>query len=237
MLILDGERQHLGADMNGARIGLAVLLIGALAAGFSFFRKEAIADSHRQARQLVLHYTLSRVDNPVILVGDSIVEASTLPRALCGHPIVNAGLNGASTASDLGTWLIEALDGKRAASILVSLGTNDALTARSTQAFETSYLALLGELSKVTGHLAVLAIPGIDVQGRVTAEIQAEAMRRINDLNAVLPALAEKAGAAFIALPPMVKPHTIDGVHLNAVGYAAWDEAILKGVSTICNAH
>jgi lysophospholipase L1-like esterase len=220
--------------MNGARIGLAVLLIGALAAGFSFFRKEAIAVSHRQARQLVLHYTLSRVDNPIILVGDSIVEASTLPRELCGHPIVNAGLNGATTASDLGTWLIEALDGKRAASIVVSLGTNDALTARSTQVFETSYMALLSQLSKVTSHLAVLTIPSIDVQGRVTAEIQAEAMKGIDDLNAALPALAAKSGATFIALPPMMRPHTIDGVHLNAAGYAAWDEAILKGVSAIC---
>ena len=223
--------------MNGARIGLAVLLMGALAAGFSYFRKEAVADSHRQARQLVLRYTLSRVDNPVILVGDSIVEASTLPRALCGHPIVNAGLNGASTASDLGTWLIEALDGKRAAAIVVSLGTNDALTARSRQQFETSYLALLGELSEVTDHLAVLAIPAIDVQGRVTAEMQAEAMKGVNDLNAALPTLARNGGATFIALPPMDKPHTIDGVHLNAAGYAAWDEAILQGVSTICSAH
>jgi lysophospholipase L1-like esterase len=223
--------------MTGTRIGLAVLLIGALAAGFAFLRKEAIADSHRQARQLVLRYTLSRVESPVILVGDSIAEASTLPRALCGHPIVNAGLNGASTASDLGTWLIEALDGKRAAAIVVSLGTNDALTSRSTQQFETSYTALLAQLSEITDHLAVLAIPAIDVQGRVTAELQAEAMRGINDLNAMLPALAAKGGATFIALPPMQKPHTIDGVHLNAAGYAAWDEAILQGVSTICGPH
>jgi lysophospholipase L1-like esterase len=223
--------------MNGARIGLAVLLIGALAAGFSFLRKEAIADSHRQARQLVVHYTLNRGDRPIIVVGDSIVEASTLPRTLCGHPIVNAGLNGASTASDLGTWLIEALDGRRAAAIVVSLGTNDALTARSRQQFETSYIALLGELREVTDHLGVLAIPAIDVQGRVTIEMQTEAMNRINDFNAALPTLAGKGGATFIALPPMQNPHTIDGVHLNAAGYAAWDDAILQGVSTICNSH
>jgi len=221
--------------MTRTRIGLAVLLIGALAAGFSFFRKETIADSHRQARQLMLYYTLSRVDNPIILVGDSITEASTLPRALCGHPIVNAGLNSASTASELGPWLTEVLDSKRAAAIVVSLGTNDALTARSMQAFETSYTALLAQLSKVTDHLAVLAIPAIDVQGWVTAEMQAKTMARINAFNAVLPALAEKSGATFIALPPMSNPHTIDGVHLNAAGYAAWDDAILKGVSTTCS--
>ena len=221
--------------MTGTRIGLAVLLIGALAAGFSFLKKEAIAELHRQARQLMLYYTLSRVDDPIILIGDSITEASTLPRALCGQPIVNAGLNGASTASDLGTWLIDALHGKRAAAIVVSLGTNDALTARSMQEFETSYTALLAQLSKVTDHLAVLAIPAIEVQGWVTIERQAEAMARINAFNAVLPALAGKGGATFIALPPTSNPYTIDGVHLNAAGYATWDDAILKGVSTTCS--
>jgi lysophospholipase L1-like esterase len=220
--------------MNAARTGLAVLLIGALAAGFSHFRKEAIADSHRQARQLVLYYTLNRVDDPIILLGDSITEASTLPREICGHKIVNAGLNGASTASDLGTWLIEALDGRRAAAIVVSLGTNDALKAQSTQGFEANYAALLAQLAQVTDQLSVLAIPGIDVQARVTAEMQAEAMSRIDGFNAVLPALAAKRGASFIALPPMRTPHTIDGVHLSAAGYAAWDEAIVKGVSIAC---
>jgi lysophospholipase L1-like esterase len=221
--------------MNGTRIGLAVLLIGALVVGFSYLKKPTISDSHRQDRQLVLYYTLSRVDNPVVVLGDSIVEASTLPRILCGHPIVNAGLSGASTASDLGTWLIEALDGKPAAAIVVSLGTNDALTARSRQQFEASYSALLAQLSNQTPHIAVLAIPRIDVQGRVTAEMQAGAMGRINDFNSMLPALAEKNGAAFIALPPMAPPHTIDGVHLNASGYSGWDEAILQEVSKICS--
>jgi lysophospholipase L1-like esterase len=221
--------------MNGTRIGLAVLLIGALAVGFSYYRKQTISDSHRQARQLILYYTLSRVDSAVVVLGDSIVEASTLPRSLCGHPIVNAGLNGASTASDLGTWLARALDDKPAAAIVVSLGTNDALTARSRQQFEASYGALLAQLSKQTSHIAVLAIPTIDVQGWVTAERQAEAMGRVNDFNSILPVLAEKAGAAFIALPPMATPHTIDGVHLNASGYSGWDEAILQGVSKICS--
>ncbi len=221
--------------MNRTRIGLAVLLIGALAAVFSYFGKQTISDPHRQARQLVLYYTLSRVDNPIVVLGDSIVEASTLPRTLCGHPIVNAGLNGASTASDLGTWLVEALDGKPATAIVVSLGTNDALMARSRQQFEASYGALLAQLSKQTPRMAVLAIPPIEVQGRVTAEMQTGAMGRINDFNSILPALAEKGGATFIALPPMATPHTIDGVHLNASGYSVWDEAILQGVSKICS--
>jgi hypothetical protein len=213
---------------------LAVLAIAALAAGISYFRKD-VAESHRHARLAVLYYTFSRFDAPIIILGDSITEASTLPRSLCHHPIVNAGFNGASTTSDLGTWLLEALDGRRAAAILVALGTNDALPAHSAQAFEANYASLLAQLKTVTDHLAVLGIPAIEMRGRVTAEMRNEAMGRIDALNAILPAVAEKAGAAFVALPPMPTPHTIDAVHLDAAGYAVWDAAVLKWMSGTCS--
>jgi lysophospholipase L1-like esterase len=220
--------------MNRTRIGLALLLIGAVAVGFSYFRKQSISDSHRQTRQIILYYTLSRVDNPIIIVGDSIVEASTLPRELCGHAIVNAGLDGASTTSDLGTWLIDVLDGKPAAAIVVSLGTNDALgAARSRPQFEANYSALLAQLSKATARVIVLAIPSIDVLRRVTSEMS-EAMGRINDYNSALPELSAESGATFAALPQMPTPHTIDGVHLSAAGYQIWDQAVLQGASALC---
>jgi lysophospholipase L1-like esterase len=222
--------------MKRTRIGLAVLLIGAVAVGVSYLRKQFISASHRQTRQVILYYTLSRMDNPIIIVGDSIVEASALPRELCGHAIVNAGLDGASTASDLGNWLIDVLEGKPAAAIVVSLGTNDALgAARSLPQFEANYRALLAQLSKATAHVIVLAIPSIDVLRRVTSQMQTEAMGRINDYNSALPALAAESGATFAALAPMPTPHTIDGVHLSVAGYQVWDRAVLQGASALCS--
>jgi lysophospholipase L1-like esterase len=224
-----------GSGMNGTRIAIAVVAIGALAAGLTYLRKEAVTDSHRQARQLVLYYTLSRLEQPIVVVGDSITEASALPRTLCGHPLVNAGLNGASTSSDLATWLTAAFDGRRAAAILVALGTNDALLERSRETFATDYAALLAGLAKVTDRLAVLGIPAIEVRGNVTAELQTKTMAQIDAFNAMLPALAARSGVTFAALPPMPTPHTIDGVHLDAAGYAVWDAAALKGVQAACS--
>jgi len=233
--IFGRRTQHLSADMNRTRIGLAVLLIGAVAVGFSYVRKQSISDSHRRTRQIILHYTLSRVDNPIIIVGDSIVEASILPRELCGHAIVNAGLDGASTTSDLGTWLIDVIDGRPVAAIVVSLGTNDALgAARSRPQFEANYRALLAQLSKATARVIVLAIPAIDALRRMTSDMQTEAMGRINDYNSALPELSEESGATFAALPPMPTPHTIDGVHLSAAGYQVWNQAVLQGASALC---
>lgn len=221
------------ADAKSA--ALAILAMGTVLAGWSYFREPAAVDAHRHTRQVILHYTFSRVERPIIVLGDSITEASTLPRSLCDHAVVNAGLDGASTASDLGTWLRETLHGRPAAAILIALGTNDALQGREQKEFEANYAILLAQLKDATDHLAVLGIPSVEVRGRMPPEYQAETMKRIDAFNAMLPALADKGGAAFVALPPMPAPHTIDGVHLDAAGYAVWDAAVLKGVSGACS--
>jgi lysophospholipase L1-like esterase len=199
-------------------------------------KKADAVDEHRRARQFVLHYTLSRIDDPVIVIGDSIVEASTLPRSICGHAIVNAGLNGASTTSDLGSWLSEALGSKRASLIVVSLGTNDALVsaAASKQSFGDRYGALLAQLSRLTPQLAVLAIPPVEAQGRMTIEMQNEAMATINGYNSGLPDVAGRNGATFVALPAMPRSYTIDGVHLSSGGYMAWDAAVMQAAMRVC---
>jgi hypothetical protein len=226
-----------GARISMMAIAVAVLAIGVALAGVSFFRPNTVVDTHRYTRQVILHYTFSRADHPFIVLGDSITEASTLPRSACDHALVNAGLDGASTASDLGTWLNDVLEGRRAGAIVVALGTNDALQGREQKEFEANYASLLAKLKGSADYLVVLGIPSVEVRGHMPADYQAATMRRIDAFNAALPALAEKAGATFAPLPPMGAPHTIDGVHLDTAGYAVWDAAVLKGVSGACGTH
>jgi hypothetical protein len=193
-----------------------------------------VIDEHRYTRQLMLHFTFERIDDPVVVIGDSLVEASTLPRSVCGHPLVNAGLNAASTASDLGNWLAVALGGKRAAMIIVALGTNDALIAASRQEFGDRYGALLDQLSKLAPRLVALAIPPVEAKLRMSVEMRDAAMKSIGELNSVLPDLAARHGAAFAALPAMPTPHSIDGVHLDSDGYLVWDKAIMQAAAGVC---
>ncbi len=57
----------------------------------------------------------------------------------------------------------------------------------------------------------------------------------MDSYSAILPELAKEAGAGFFALRAMPEHHTIDGIHLNAAGYAVWDRAILQGIdASIC---
>jgi len=230
-------RQLPAARVNWTHVGLIILAMGTAAVCLTWARKPDVVDEHRHVRQLVLHYILSRTEDPVIVLGDSIVEASTLPRSICGHAIVNAGLGGASTTSDLGNWLSQALGSKRAALIVVSLGTNDALVSAATgrQSFGDRYGALLAQLSKLTPQLAVLEIPPVEAEGRVTDAMRNEVITTINDYNAALPDVARRSGATFVALPAMLRPSTIDGVHLSSGGYQAWENAVIQAAERICS--
>jgi lysophospholipase L1-like esterase len=240
--VLGGTRnpRQIMMNANQTRLGPVVFaIVAAASAGFLLARAHYApvpGVEHRFVRQLILHFTLSRVDDPIIVLGDSIVEASTLPRSACGHAIVNAGLNAASTASDLGGWLTPALANKRAFAIIVSLGINDALTATPAgkQAFAERYASLLAELSKLTPRLFVVEITPVEARERFTADMQKEVMPTIRDFRFALRELATKANATFLPLPEMASPFTIDGVHLNAEGNRAWEGAVMQGISQAC---
>jgi lysophospholipase L1-like esterase len=211
--------------MNATRIALIALVVACAWAAWP--RRAVIPDSHTATRQFVIRSTLARFDDAVVILGDSIVEASTLPRSLCGHPIVNAGIGGAKTTSHLGSMLSEALDNKRAALVVVSLGTNDAAVPDSVEQYRSNYRALLTELAALATRTAIIAIPSPEAGFEEAKKVRGAV---IDSYNAILPELAKEARAAFIPLPAMPGRHTIDGIHLNATGYKVWDKAILDGI-------
>jgi lysophospholipase L1-like esterase len=232
--------QHISANVTQTRLGPALFaIVAAASAGYLLARTHYSpipGVEHRYTRQLILRYTFSRVDDPIIVLGDSITEAATLPASACGHTIVNAGLNGASTASDLGDWLKLPLAGKRAFAIIVSLGINDAITATSVdrQAFAERYAALLGELSKLTTRLVIVEIPPVETHEWLPADRQKVIMATIREYRSVLLEVATQTHATLLALPEVPSPSTIDGVHLNAEGYRAWDQTVMQGASQAC---
>src|ERR1700730_15209270 len=200
--------------MNVTRVALVGLV--AACAWAAWPRQAVIIDTHGPTRQFVIRSTLTRVEDAVVVLGDSIVEMSTLPRSLCGHPIVNAGIGGTSAESKLGSILSEALGNKRAALVVVSLGTNDAAIPNSVERYRSNYRALLTELATLAPRITVMAIPSPEVGLEEEKKVKPVT---IDSYNATLPGLAEEARDQFISLPAMPERHTIDGIHLNAAGY------------------
>jgi GDSL-like Lipase/Acylhydrolase family len=216
--------------MNATRV--ALISCAAACALAAWPKEPAVRDTHGPTRQFIIASTLARVDDAVLVLGDSIVEASTLPRSMCGHPIVNAGIGGSSTESNLGSLLAQSLGAKRAALVVVALGTNDAAIPNSVERYRSNYRKLLGTIAALTPRAAILAIPppegGLEEAKKVNAVL-------IDNYNAILPDLAKEAGALFVSLPAMPERHTLDGIHLNMAGYEVWDRAILRAIeSTVC---
>src|SRR5260370_14547999 len=139
--------------MNTGRAAL-VARVGICGWG-AWDRLGAVFVHHGAKRLFVIQSTLARFDDPIVVLGDSIVEASTLPRSLCGHAIVNAGIGGTSTASNLGSILSQALGTKRRALVVVCLGTNHAAIPHSVEQYRSNYRALLSELAALTPRRAV----------------------------------------------------------------------------------
>jgi hypothetical protein len=224
-VVARGALARNGWSMNWTRL----TLVGCIAAlvWAVWLKPPVTVDTHRPTRQLVISLTLSRMNDAVIVLGDSIVEASTLPRSVCAHPIVNAGIGGASTESNLDSMLEQSLGNKPAAMIVVALGTNDAALPNSVERYRSNYLTLLKRIARLTPRMAILAIPppeaGLGEARKVNAAF-------VEGYNAILPEVAREAGATFIALPPMPQQHTIDGIHLNGAGYEIWDGAVLRGI-------
>jgi hypothetical protein len=216
--------------MNPTRIALIGFVAACAFAAWP--RKPVILDNHGPTRQLIIASTLARVDDAIVVLGDSIVEASTLPRSMCGHPIVNAGVGGASTESNLGSLLTQSLGDKHVALVVVALGTNDAGISNSVERYRSNYRTLLGTIAALTPRTAILAIP--QPEGGF-GEAKKAGTALIDSYNAILPELAKEVGALFVSPPAMPERHTLDGIHLNMAGYEVWDRAILQGMeSAVC---
>lgn len=181
-------------------------------------------------RPLLIKAALKQVDDPVVILGDSIVQRATFPRTVCGRPIVNAGISGSTTSSGLDAMLTKALGGKQAAVVVVSLGLNDAATPVSADLYRTNYLALLATLKSMTSRVAITAVTHVEAGKSDSTRIDD---RVIDNYNALLPTIAGDAGASLVVIPSMPAKYTTDGVHLNDAGYAIWTKAILGGVSEL----
>ena len=210
------------ATVNPIRIAIVVLV--ALCVWIAWPKGDAVPP-----RPLLIKAALKQVDDPVIILGDSIVEYATLPHTACGRSIINAGIAGSTTASNLPDMLNKALAGKKAAMIVVSLGLNDATASFSAEKYRTNYQAILAELAPSTRRLGIMAVTSAETSSPTR---RAELDAVIASYNIALRSLAIEHRATFIAPPQMPTPHTVDGIHLNPAGYAVWFQALLSGIET-----
>jgi hypothetical protein len=162
---------------------------------------------HQDVRQFIIRAAFEGLDRPIVVLGDSIVEMARLPDTLCGRPVVNAGIGGA-TSADFIYLAPRLLKGVKPAFLVVALGAND----DNPKTAQGDYGALLNFLRSVAPR--VLAIP---------------TSRTAGDYRSV----ANSSGIPFLEVP-MTKDMMIDDVHYNATGYRHWITALVDATTTEC---
>ena len=163
---------------------------------------------------------LDQIEGPYIVVlGDSHAERLYLP-SLCGIPVVNAGLSGA-TASDVVDLARKISLPRKAQAVLLSVGTNDIWVKRkpeSTEAergFRTALADLEEYLAGWSDRRALIAIPPVASQEEALFPRTAA-----NRYSAMLARSCEAKGCLYLDLfakaaePPEPRSAFSDGVHL-----------------------
>ena len=161
----------------------------------------------RELRQFIIRLAIAKATHPIVVLGDSITESGRLPESLCGYPVVNAGVAGA-TAADFSYVAPILLEAKRPVLLVVALGANDASNAQ----FASNYAALFAQL-KNSGPLIAVA---------------ATATRSINDK---VEAAAHAASIPFFEIE-IPSTELIDGIHFNEAAYRRWVPALSRAITT-----
>jgi lysophospholipase L1-like esterase len=210
-----------------ALIGTAVpALLLALAAGWIGhgwlvdIRAPRAFEGFQQVRLKTIQTQLDQVEGPYIMVlGDSHAERLYLP-SLCGLPVVNAGVSGA-TVSDVLDLARKITPPRKAQAVLLSVGTNDIGAKRNPQSaeaesgFRTTLVALKQRLASWSGRRALIAIP--PVASKEEALFPRAAATRYS---AMLAQSCEPKGCLYldlfagVAQIPEPRAAFSDGVHL-----------------------
>ncbi len=165
---------------------------------------------HYEARLAVIRSQLSSVEKPIIVMGDSIVEAAILPLALCGRPIINAGIGGATIG--FFTRYAEIITRNSDPELVVlSVGVNDA--GADPAVFRAAYLAVLHSIRAPVVLASITPTRDYDV----------------DRLNKVIKSLGGYSIIDFTELKPDM---TTDGIHLSQAGYKLWTAALVQAIET-----
>lgn len=175
-----------------------------------------------EVRTFTINSQISQARDPVVFVGDSITEAALLPATICGKPVINAGIGGATPSSYAA--IIKKyglLDNLKASLIIVALGTNNAQKIAPLSEFDLNYRSLLSALSHHSAKIILAGIPPIEAKA-LSAYFD---LSRVGKITQMIEAAAVEKNYPLISMPELMP--TTDGVHLTATAYEQWNNRII----------
>ena len=219
--------------MNIALPIIAIALIaGAFVGGYRFAQWRAVPEYPLYRGAAIRQQAGMIPAGGVLFIGDSIVEQGYTP-TLCGLPVLNAGISGA-TVEDLMPMARDAINLAKPSRVLISVGLNNALP-KSKRVSIDSYGQQLDEM--VAAAMAANAQVSLLTQTAVRQDAALEIdLAKLKEIDTVIRQLAQHRQVQLIEISgalagpdgQMAPALTIDGVHLTATGYAVWNDKITQ---------
>lgn len=179
---------------------------------------------HADVRRAIIAQQLGRVEAPIVVLGDSLIEATTFPIEICGHPVVNAGIGGARL-TDFRVAGLGFFNSTRPALAVIALGMNDALAG--SQTFESDLIQFLDQVRQISPKVTAFGISEAEAGSLVENSAA---------LNGVIArenrTYAKVMGASFTPAPSLGGRHTLDGVHLTPGAYQKWANSLFAAIET-----
>lgn len=196
--------------------------------------------SHAELRALFIHTQAAQArERFALIAGDSITEGLWLEQ-LGGLRVLNGGMGGGGIASVLqllGSWPATSA---RPAAIVIAIGVNDSIKGPRPgpyfENWEKSYRQAISTAKGLAGGKVIVNTIIPVEAGKPLGEsyFDRDAIARLND---IVRRVAREAGvglvdndASFGKLRAAGRAYTVDGVHLNALGFETWKSNLQSGV-------
>jgi len=166
---------------------------------------------HQDVRAYMIRAALADLDQPIVVLGDSITEMARLPETINGHSVVNAGVGGAGIG-DFISLAPRLLDGVKPSLCVVALGAND---IGSTSA-GVHYTVMLSRLKTICPKLLAYAVIPLEGSDLINKQIRAA---------------AEVDSVPFVETPVPPGATLPDHIHLNAAGQRAWTAGLVAAIA------
>ncbi|MGV3771076.1 MAG: GDSL-type esterase/lipase family protein [Sphingobium phenoxybenzoativorans] len=186
--------------------------------GFARFAPEIEAFSRQQAAGRA-------ADDDALFVGSSSIRLWNVARSFPDIDAVNRGFGGATTP-DVLHYYPQVIAGCQPESVIVYVGENDIAAGRSPDLVAADVLTLLGKIRTDFPHARIAYL------SMKHSPLREDLWARMAAVNAMVKARA-MTGKSFDFLDvskslltndglPDKQFYTVDGLHMNALGYARW---------------
>lgn len=197
----------------------------------SIITRSPVFHEHGLARLTVIRNQLRQTPGAIVVLGDSRIESAALPGFQCGHPVVNAGVGGASL-SYLAERAQALLFGSGAHTILIAAGVNDAIRSEAGSegkdgVFRAELIELINTVRGLPARVVLSTI--IPVAERATLGPESFDPDLIDQFSAIIIDLAGRGGLPLVIPELGPEPWSSDGIHLKTESYRALIPALMAG--------